>query len=102
MKENQQILKLATKSLPDPFPGDIPENAPKPELFEFLRKRLHYLLDHDMPGLLQALYRMDVDEGRVKEVLAITHPDNMSTELTLLIWERARQKIETRKKYRSE
>ncbi len=101
MTENHQILELATKSLPDPHSRDIPANASQQELFESLRKRLRYLLNHDMPGLLQALYRMDVDEHRVKEVLAISHPDNMSTELGLLLWERAKKKIETRKKYRT-
>jgi hypothetical protein len=99
-KENRQILTLANKSIPALALIDVPENASQEDYFEQLKLRLKYLLDHDMAGLLQALYRMDVDEEAVREILSVTQPDNMAAELALLVWERARKKLETRKKYR--
>ena len=98
-QENRQILELTAKALTGEPIADLPENATQPEYFQLLQKRLKYLLDHNMAGLLQGLYRMDVDEDRVHEILAITHPDNMATELTMLVWERAKKKVETRRKY---
>ena len=100
-KSPRKILKLASKALPETVLPDLLENARESELFEILKERLRYLLDHDFGGLLQGLYRMDVDEARVKEILSVTQPDNMATELALLMWHRAAQKLETRKKYGS-
>lgn len=98
-KEHLQILKLAAKALPGDALVPAPENASQEELFGVLKERLKYLLDHDMAGLLQALYRMDVDEQSVGEILSVTHPENLATELALLVWQRAEKKLETRKRY---
>jgi hypothetical protein len=71
------------------------------DLRHALNKVVSYLLDKDMTRLLNALYRIDVDESKVKKVLAEADPESISHEITDLIIQRELKKIETRNKYRS-
>jgi hypothetical protein len=71
------------------------------DLRQSLNKVISYLLDKDMTRLLNALYRIDVDENKVKTVLAEADPKSISYEITDLIIQRELKKIETRNKYRS-
>ena len=66
-----------------------------------LSRVIHYLLDHDMSRLLQALYRIDVAESSVKHILAYAVSDAMAGELADLVIDRQLQKVITRNKYRS-
>ena len=47
------------------------------------------------------MYRIDIAENKVKSVLATSDPESISQELADLIIQRELQKVETRKKYRS-
>lgn len=70
------------------------------EFKENLQKFIHQLLDQDFELLLQALYRIDVKEEKVKEILTIEDPENLSFAITELIFERQMQKAVTRMRYR--
>lgn len=94
----QAALQLINKHWPvtiQPVGEDLPED----EVVEEVRKRIRYLLDHDMERLLHTLYRIDVPEGKTRHALATADPDLIDIILTELILERIREKIETRKKY---
>lgn len=79
---------------------DLPEGISKiDELRTALRKIISYLLDRDMSRLLLALYRIDVSETKVKQVLAEAKPEEIADAITDLIIERELQKVETRIKY---
>lgn len=71
-----------------------------------LKKRLipviNFLLNKDMSRLLNALYRIDISETKVKEVLTESPPDNIGADLAELIIEREQQKVMTRLKYRDQ
>ena len=73
------------------------------ESLEDIRKRLEpvigHLLDHEFERLLQVLYRIDVDEHKVKEVLTYGMPGKIAQEITNLVIERQRQKIIMRSQY---
>lgn len=56
------------------------------------------LMERDFNGLLNALYRIDVSEQKLKEALALT-TDNPAAVITKMILERELQKVATRKKY---
>jgi hypothetical protein len=71
------------------------------KLREELKKVVSYLMDKDLNRLLNALYRIDVSEAKVKLVLSKEAPDQLSGALTDLIIARELQKIETRRKYSS-
>jgi hypothetical protein len=67
-----------------------------------LMRRIEELAEKEMEKLLWALYRIDVSEKKLHEVLQQTPPDKFSSTIADLIIERQRQKIETRKKYGGE
>lgn len=79
------------------------EEAPssKEHILEVLTEQVRHLLDHDFQSLLNALYRIDVDEARFKQVLAISPATEVSREVANLIFERIMEKAKFRMKYGS-
>jgi hypothetical protein len=71
---------------------------------EMLRKRIteHVirLLLYNMEKLLQVLYRVDIDEQKVKSAFAQQDPQLIAPALAELIIQRELQKAETRIRYR--
>ncbi len=70
------------------------------QIQEVLEARLVYLLLNEMETLLQLLYKIDVDEQKVKSVFAFGSAKDIAPELAKLIIDRMGQKAETRLKYR--
>lgn len=69
------------------------------DLIAKLREIVAYLLNYNMERLLWILYKLDVDEDRLKLALAQS-PDDPESIITQLIIQREWQKIETRQKYK--
>ena len=65
-------------------------------LKKMLIRRLDELLAHDFNALLNALYRMDVSEHKVKQVLTLSDQEDLSEDLAEMIIERVLQKAATR------
>ena len=65
----------------------------------WLAGEISRMMDQDFQNLLNILYRIDVSEESTKVALASDRP---ADELAKLIVERELQKVETRKRYRSE
>ncbi len=94
----ETALRLINKHWPESIqPVEVSEC--KNGIFEAVRRRLRYLLDNDMERLLHTLYRVDVPENQVREVLSITAPGAIDESLTNLVIRRIEEKIETRRKY---
>ena len=70
------------------------------QIQEVLEARLVYLLLNEMETLLQLLYKIDVNEQKVKAAFAQSTPQDIAPELAKLMIVRMRQKAETRLKYR--
>jgi hypothetical protein len=70
------------------------------QIQEVLEARIVYLLLNEMETLLQLLYKIDVNEQKVKAAFAQSTPQDIAPELAKLIIVRMRQKAETRLKYR--
>lgn len=66
------------------------------ELHALLTKQVLYLLERDMDRLLQAMYRIDVGEQKVKEALVSADP---ASQLAGLILQREMMKVQTRRWY---
>ncbi|MDZ7608394.1 MAG: hypothetical protein U5K79_23045 [Cyclobacteriaceae bacterium] len=66
-------------------------------LIDWLTKEIGYLIDRDFNTFLNMLYRIDVNEQKVKEAFAGTDP---ARQIAVLIIERERMKVESRKKYK--
>lgn len=68
-------------------------------LHVFLTRRVQELLNHDFAHLLNALYRIDIPQNRVEEILNCSAPEMLASELSRAIIEREKQKMITRLKY---
>lgn len=77
------------------FLSDIAEN--RAEIEDFLSQRIQEMLEHNMEGLINAMYRIDVPEKAFHE--AMVYPDRASR-LADLVVERLIQKAKTRIWYR--
>ncbi|RFM30435.1 hypothetical protein [Deminuibacter soli] len=74
--------------------------------FELFREQLaayiHTLINQHFPQLVQLLYRLDVSEKKLKTALANAAGNDAGLLIADLIIQRQLQKIETRRKYRSD
>lgn len=80
-----------------PLPGDLPWDAWK----ALLTAHIAHLLETDFHGLVSLLYRVDVEERKLKTVLA-QHPGEDAAELiTELLIARVQDKILSRRRFRT-
>ena len=83
------------------FPATSQEDTQSiDEIREAVRLRIGELLNRDMQSLLQILYRIDVDEERVKSILALSEPYKVDADLADAVVERVLQKAAFRDKYK--
>ncbi|HCP93595.1 MAG TPA: hypothetical protein DIU05_06140 [Bacteroidetes bacterium] len=77
------------------------ESTPTYEnVLEVLTSSVMYLLLHDMEKLLNILYRIDVNEPKVKAAFAQNNPKLIAPTIAQLILDRELQKAESRRKYK--
>ena len=72
----------------------------KERVLEALREAIIYLLIHDLEKLWNILYRIDVNEKKVKDLFNLSIPAEIAPQMALLIYERLEQKALTRIQYR--
>jgi len=70
------------------------------ELTKALASIINTLLNQDMQRLLNAFYKIDLDESIFKEILSKLPPDRIALTLAKEVIKREMQKIVFRKKYR--
>jgi hypothetical protein len=69
-------------------------------LITALQEAIIYLLIHDLEKLWNILYRIDVNETKVKALFDKNKPEEIAPEMAELIYERLVQKAKTRIEYR--
>ncbi len=76
---------------------------PVPTHTEEIRMKLKVVIEHllekDFERLLNAMYRLDIDESKFKQVLSGVYGNDVSGKLAEIIIERELRKVETRKQY---
>ena len=90
--ENVIIESISTEfNLRKENPGDFMKD---------LSEAINYLIENDFSRLVQILYRMDINESRLKKMLA-EHTDNdAGSTIAELIVERERQKKLSRQQFK--
>ena len=71
------------------------------ELEELLAEKVNAMIQTDFGALVQLLYRIDINESRLRALLQENAEENAGGVIARLIIERQWQKIETRSRYRS-
>lgn len=69
------------------------------ELRKQLTSHINHLINHDFEKLVFYLYRIDVNENRMRNLLDQREGENAAELIANLIIERQLQKIESRKKF---
>jgi hypothetical protein len=95
MAENELIRSL-NKNLDTGFNEDLA----LPELNQNLVDFINSLIINDFSKLVTILYRVDVDENKLKKILKEQAGTDAAQIIAGLIIEREQQKAETRKKFR--
>lgn len=72
------------------------------ELHKKLSAEITHLINNDFEKLVYYLYRIDVNENRMRTLLEQRDGENAAELIADLIIERQLQKIESRKKFRNE
>ncbi len=95
---NTELFLSSSQSLQKYFDAEV-QGSNEEQLKEWLTQQLIYLLLNDMEKLLNILYRIDVNEQKVKEVFAQKNPQLIAPLLAELLIDREIQKAETRIKF---
>lgn len=61
---------------------------------------INNLIENDFPGLVQILYRMDISESRLKQMLVDHEGRDAALIIAHLLIEREGQKLESREKFK--
>jgi hypothetical protein len=80
-------------------PELVEKTTNEAELIELIRQLVQELIDRDFEKLLLILYRLDINEKKVKEAIDMTGPANAPLSIAELIIEREKQKVVARAKY---
>ncbi len=84
------------KYLNETFDLSIPVNSTREQSVILLAERINYLIINDFSMLVQILYRIDVSEQKIKNLLKENQGSDAGKILAALIIERQMQKIRSR------
>ena len=87
------ILKIISKDF------DIEERLPEDQLRNVLIDAFAYLIDNDFPKLIQILYKADVDQYKLKELLETVEGSSAAEVIADTYMARQKAKVETWEKY---
>ena len=95
---NTDLLPVLRQSLEI----DLPENISFELLKERLSSHINFLIQSDFQKLASILYRVDVSESKLKNLLKENQGFDAASIITDLIIERELQKIRSRQEYRND
>ena len=96
----QQLVKWFEEADDD---IEVPSGTPTlEEVRQFVKTNVERLLDQNPGMLMSILYRIDVPESQVQDVLRRVGHGEIPDRLTDLIVERQLQKVHLRRKYRDD
>ncbi|MCY1538379.1 hypothetical protein D9M68_739150 [compost metagenome] len=93
MTDTTSLIKIVSKDF------DLAENLSEEQLQEAMIKAFEYLVEDDFPKLIQILYKADVDQYKLKELLASNETLSSGAVIANAYLDRQKAKIETWKKY---
>ena len=79
------------------WPLMLPEKCTEEQLLEVLSVEVNRLINHDFARLIALLYRIDINETRLKKLLAENKGSNAGRIIAWMILERQKEKQRSRK-----
>jgi hypothetical protein len=93
--KNEELVKEINKDTEIGFPGEISSDELQIQLSSFINQ----LIQTDFQKLLVLLYRIDVSEPRLKQLLKLHPEEDAGNIIAALIIERQLQKIKSRRQF---
>ena len=78
---------------------ELAENSSAEQMEDFLADQLNQMIRTDFSALVQLLYRIDINENRLRQLLQVNTGEDAGKIIARLIIERQWQKIQTRRQY---
>ena len=97
-----ELLKHQIENTLQLRPELVAEAKNEADILALIERLVQELIDSDFEKLLLLLYRIDVNEKKVKEAIDLAGPEKASLSIAKLILEREKQKAASREKYKSE
>lgn len=94
----QQLIEHINKN----FDLAIPQTSSREELYRSLAEYINHLIQKDFQKLVQLLYRIDVNETKLKQLLKDNPDKDAAPIISNLIIERQIQKIKSRQQSREQ
>ncbi|MCI5082650.1 MAG: hypothetical protein MRY78_13205 [Saprospiraceae bacterium] len=79
-----------------------PEKLTEEELFNLLANQIAYMIEYRLEFLLSLMYRLDINESKVNEVLHPAAEDPANIGLAKLVWNRQKQRAFTKRFYKQD
>lgn len=100
MSELDELKSLVLQTVPEKGmqSQDLPDN--EEELIRWITLHIEQLIQNDFEGLLLLLYRIDVNEQKVRTMLSDSGGQNAARVIAELILERQKQKLKWRAYFR--
>ena len=96
-----QINTDLIPAINDSFEISLPADISFQELKEKLAAHINHLINHDFEKLVSLLYRIDVNENKIRQLLEQQGGEDAAGLIADLIIERQLQKIKSRKETKS-
>ena len=96
---HQALHRMALLGDMDPDEAAIRQVNTREQLLAKLEEMVVWLMNKDLEKLLWILYRIDVDEQRIKQALAAEMPEKGPRLIAEMILEREEQKEQYRKQF---
>jgi hypothetical protein len=93
--ENQELIRLLNNELP----VEIPAQRSYAEIHTHLSAYIHTLIKDNFDKLIVYLYRIDVNEQKLKSLLQQNPDEDAGNIIATLIIERQQQKIKSRQQF---
>jgi len=93
VSDTTSLIKIISKDF------DIEDHLSEERLKQAMIDAFDYLVDNDFPKLIQILYKADVDQYKLKELLENTEGLSSAEVIANAYIERQKAKVETWKKY---
>ena len=99
MNDRQSLINNIV-ALVDPDMSTLEIDHSDEGILNYLELRVQHLIDTDFQGLLQILYRLDVNEKELKVNIDKSQPEKVTRLIAEMILKREKQKIKTKEQYR--
>ena len=93
---NKELIPLLNAQMMIELPGNISMD----ELQDYLTNYFKKLIEQDFEKLISILYKIDVDENKLKALLKQNTGTDSGDVIAMLVIDRQLKKIETRKKFK--